>query len=92
MEIPILLGARPTTVKQVAWVPIRFDRWIVRVGGLIDSELILHSNGPVKNKVRIILPTMNGAIYKGPCQVRVEFKKRGTERAISIFAKEHHGD
>ena len=92
MEIPILLGSRPSTVKQVAWVPIRFDCWVVRVEGLKDSELILHSNGPFKNKVEITLPTMNGAVYMGPCQVRAEFVKRGTERAVSIFAGEHHAD
>ena len=88
MEIPILLGSRPSTVKQVAWIPIRFERWQVRVEGLKDSELVLHSNGPFKNKVEITLPTMNGATYNGPCQVRVEFKKRGTERNVSVFAKE----
>ena len=90
MEIPILLGSRPITVNQVTWIPIRFDRWSVRVVGLEDSKLVLYSNGPFKNKVRITLPTVNGAIYKGPCQVKVEFKKRGTEKCVSVFAKECH--
>jgi len=89
LEIPILLGSRPSIANPGIWVPIRFDRWFVRVEGLVDSKLTLHSNGPVKNKVKIILPTMNGAIYMGPCQVRVEFKERGTERNVSVFVVEH---
>ena len=92
MEIPILLGSRPSTVKQVAWIPIRFERWQVRVEGLKDSELVLHSNGPFKNKVEITLPTMNGAIYRGPCQTKVEFLFRGTEKSINIFVVEHDGE
>ena len=92
MEIPILLGARPISANPDVWIPIRFGRWFVRVEGLVDSEIALHSNGPFKNKVSITLPTMNGAVYMGPCQVRVEFVKRGTERAVSIFAEEHHAD
>ena len=92
MEIPILLGANPKIANPVEWIPIRFGRWLVRVEGLENSELVLHSNGPFKNKVRITLPTMNGAVYMGPCQVRAEFVKRGMERAVSIFAKEHHAD
>jgi len=90
LEIPILLGSRPSIANPGIWVPIRFDRWSVRVVGLENSKLVLYSNGPFKNKVKIILPTMNGATYNGPCQVRVEFKKRGTERNVSVFAKEHH--
>ena len=92
MEIPILLGSRPSIANPGIWVPIRFDRWSVRVVGLEDSKLVLYSNGPFKNKVGITLPTMNGAIYMGPCQVRVEFKKRGTEKSITIFAVEHDGE
>ncbi|KKL17614.1 hypothetical protein LCGC14_2483790 [marine sediment metagenome] len=88
MEIPILLGSRPSIANPGIWVPIRFDRWSVRVVGLENSKLVLYSNGPVKNKVKIILPTMNGAIYKGPCQVRVEFMERGTEKSITVFAEE----
>ncbi|KKM92514.1 hypothetical protein LCGC14_1217710 [marine sediment metagenome] len=92
MEIPILLGANPKIANPVEWIPIRFGRWFVRVEGLENSELALHSNGPFKNKVRITLPAMNGAVYMGPCQVRAEFVKRGTERAVSIFAEEHHAN
>ncbi|KKL27583.1 hypothetical protein LCGC14_2383710 [marine sediment metagenome] len=89
MEIPILLGSRPSIANPGIWVPIRFDRWFVRVEGLVDSKLTLHSNGPVKNKVKIILPTMNGATYNGPCQVRVEFVERGSEKNVSVFVVEH---
>ncbi|KKL49341.1 hypothetical protein LCGC14_2316470 [marine sediment metagenome] len=89
MEIPILLGSRPSIANPGIWVPIRFDRWVVRVVGLEDSKLVLYSNGPVKNKVKIILPTLNGATYNGPCQVRVEFKERGTEKSITVFVVEH---
>ncbi|KKM71905.1 hypothetical protein LCGC14_1425920 [marine sediment metagenome] len=92
MEVPILLGANPKTSNPSMWIPIRFGRWFVRVEGLIDSELSLYSNGPFKNRVKITLPAMNGAVYMGPCQVRAEFVKRGTERAVSIFAEEHHAD
>ncbi|KKN23043.1 hypothetical protein LCGC14_0908860 [marine sediment metagenome] len=87
MEIPILLGASPKTANPVEWIPIRFDRWQVRVEGLIDSKLTLHSNKPTVEEVT--LSSINGAIYQGPCRVRVEFNERGTEKAISVFAKEH---
>ena len=89
MEVPILLGANPKTSNPSMWIPIRFGRWQIRMEGLINSEITLHCNGPFKNKVSTTLPKMNGAVYMGPCQVRAEFVKRGTERAVSIFAEEH---
>ena len=89
MEIPILLGANPKIADPSVWIPIRFDCWTVRVEGLVDSEITLHANGPFKNSVKIMSFTTNGAIYRGPCQVRVEFRERGTEKAITIFAVEH---
>ena len=89
MEIPILLGARPTTANPVEWIPIRFDRWVARAENLVDSEVLLFSNEP--GKVNVILTTsLNGQVFYGPCQVRAEFVKRGTERAVSIFAEECH--
>ena len=88
MEIPILLGANPKIADPSVWIPIRFDCWTVRVEGLVDSEITLYANGPFKNSVEITLPTINGAIYKGPCQVKVGFMERGTEKTISVFAVE----
>lgn len=85
MEIPILLGACPKTANPVAWIPIRFDRWSVRVEGLVDSEIALHSNEPDFTSIRIL----NGQVFDGPIRVRVEFEKRGTESFISVFAVEH---
>ncbi len=86
METPILLGSRPITASQEkVWVPIRFNRWKVRTENLVDSELVLCSMLPVPFKEEIL----NGRVY-GPCQVRIEFKKRGTERAVSVFAEEYH--
>ena len=86
MEIPILLGASPKTANQEeVWVPVRLHCWKVRTENLVDSELILCSNLPVPFREEIL----NGRVY-GPCQVRIEFKKRGTERAVSVFAKEYH--
>ena len=87
MEIPILLGANPQMSNPNTWIPVRFDKWTVRVEGLVDSRLILHSNDPAEKG--IILSSINGAIYMGPCQVRVEFMERGTEKAITIFAVEN---
>jgi hypothetical protein len=66
MEIPILLGANPKTANPVEWVPIRFDRWQVRVVGLEDSKLVLYSNLPTPFREDIL----NGRVY-GPCHVRV---------------------
>ena len=86
METPILLGANPETSNPVEWIPIRFDRWTVRVEGLVDSELTLHST--CIGKVNVILTaSLNGKVY-GPCLVRAEFVKRGTERTITVFAVE----
>ncbi len=84
MSVPILLGANPKTAKSSAWIPIRFNRWAVRVEGLVDSEITLHSNGSVPEKVE--LAKLNGQVFDGPKQVRVEFMRRGTERTISVFA------
>ena len=92
MEIPILLGANPKIANPVEWIPIRFDRWTVRVEGLVDSSLILHlyrqdtTNLPLSY---IDKSKLNGEIFNGPIQVRVEFKERGTEKSITIFAVEH---
>ncbi len=83
MEIPILLGANPKTANPVEWIPVRFDRWKVRTENLVDSELILCSNLPVPFREDIL----NGRVY-GPCQVRIEFKRRGMERVLSVFAVE----
>ncbi len=85
MEIPILLGASPKTANPVEWIPIRFDRWQVRVEGLVDSELILHSTLPSFTSISI----PNGQVFNKPCLVRVELAKRGTEKSISVFVKEH---
>ena len=86
MEIPILLGARPISANQEkVWVPVRFNCWKIRTENLVDSELILCSNFPTPFREEIL----NGRVY-GPCHVRIEFKKRGTERAVSVFAEEYH--
>ena len=90
MEVPILLGARPTTANPVEWIPVRFDRWITRIVDLKDSGLVLYSKDP-DTKVTLTL-SLNGQVFYGPCLVRAEFVKRGTERAVSIFAEEHHAD
>ena len=86
MEIPILLGAKPQTSNPSIWVPIRFDRWVARVVGLEDSGLVLYSKDP-DTKVTLTL-SLNGQVFYGPCQVRVEFVKKGTEKNVSVFAKE----
>ncbi len=90
MEIPILLGARPKTANPVEWIPIRFNEWVSRVEGLENSKLVLYSKDP-DTKVTLTL-SLNGQVFYGPCLVRAEFVKRGTERNISIFAEEHHAD
>ena len=87
MEIPILLGSRPITASQEkVWIPIRFSCWRVRTENLVDSELVLCSNLPTPFRENI----SNGRVY-GPCQVRIEFRRRGTEKMLSVFAKEYHG-
>ena len=85
MEIPILLGASPKIANPSVLVPIRFDRWRVRTENLVDSELVLCSDlqSPFREDI------LNGRIY-GPCQVRIEFKKRGMEKAVSVYAEECH--
>ena len=88
MEIPILLGSRPSIANPGIWVPIRFDRWVARVVGLEDSGLVLYSSDP-DTKVTLTL-SLNGQVFYGPCQVRAEFMERGTEKSITVFAKEHH--
>ncbi|KKL70719.1 hypothetical protein LCGC14_2102100 [marine sediment metagenome] len=88
MEIPILLGSRPSIANPGIWVPIRFDRWVVVVYNVVDSELVLHFNNPAVNPLN--LSNLNGEVFDGPCQVRTEFVKRGTERAVSIFIKEYN--
>ena len=90
MEIPILLGANPKTANPVEWIPVRFDRWVARVEGLKDSGIVLYSSDP--DAETILTLSLNGQVFYGPCLVRAEFVKRGTEKNISIFAKEHHGD
>ena len=82
METPILLGANPETSRPDIWIPIRFNRWAVKVEGLVDSEITLCSNS--SGFIDISVP--NGQVFNGPCQVRVEFMKRGTEKAISVLA------
>ncbi len=85
MEIPIMLAASPITVHfPGTWIPIRFDRWSVRVEGLVDSHLTLCFNG---SGIGVSIP--NGQVFNRPNQVRVEFFKRGTEKAITVFAVEH---
>ena len=86
MEIPILLGASPKTANPVEWIPIRFDRWTIVVVGIMDSKLILHFNSPTISPFD--LSNLNGEIFDGPTQVRVEFKERGMERNVSVFIKE----
>ena len=88
MEIPILLGANPQMSNPNTWIPIRFDDWLVKVEGLIDSKLSLHFNQPFAEIID--LSKLNGEVFNGPCQVRVEFKERGNEKAITVFAVEHH--
>ncbi len=91
MEIPILLGANPKTANPVEWIPVRFNSWIPRVEGLIDSEVSLRSSEPGKVDV-VLTANSDGKVIYGPCLVRAGFTKRGTERAVSIFAEEHHGN
>jgi hypothetical protein len=91
MEIPILLGANPKTANPVEWIPVRFNAWVPRVEKLVDSEILLFSNEPGKVNV-VLTASLNGKVIYGPCLVRAEFVKRGTEKNISIFAKEHHVD
>ena len=90
MEIPILLGASPKTANPSTWIPVRFERWFARVAGLEDSKLVLYSSNP-DTKITLTL-SLNGQVFYGPCLVRAEFVRRGTERAVSIFAEEHHAD
>ena len=89
MEIPILLGANPKIANPVEWIPVRFDKWTVRVEGLVDSRLILHSSWPGNGETLREDPVSELALWQGPCQVRVEFKERGNEKAITVFAVEH---
>ena len=90
MEIPILLGANPKTADPNISIPVRFSRWHIRLEGLVDSELILRSDFEgFEDHIIKTNSKMNGAIYPGPCQVRMQFDYRGTERAISVFAVEH---
>ena len=90
MDIPILLGADPKTANPSAWIPIRFKSWEVRVEGLVDSEITLHSNLFTEDFVDyVILSDLNKAVFFGPCQVRTKIKKKGTENSISVFVKEY---
>ncbi len=88
MEIPILLGANPRTANSSAWVPVRFDKWAIVMCDVVDSEFILHSDSSSIFPFNLL--SLNGKVFDGPCQVRVEFVRRGTEKAISVFVKEHH--
>lgn len=93
METPILLGANPKIANPIEWIPIRFDRWTVRVEGLVDSKLILRSNFPTDagafmDNSLILSLSLNGEVFYGPCRVKVEFMRRGTERTITVFAVE----
>lgn len=88
MEIPILLGANPKIADPSTWIPVRFDKWTVRVEGLVNSRLILHSNKPGFTDITV-WTSLNGRVFNGPCEVRAEFVERGTEKAITIFAVEH---
>ena len=90
MRIPILLGANPRIADPSVWVPIRFDSWLVKVEGLIDSKLTLHFNQPFAEIID--LSKMNGEAFHGPCQVRIQFDERGTEKAITVFAVRHDGN
>ncbi len=90
MEIPILLGANPKTANPVEWIPVRFDSWVARVEGLKDSGIVLYSSDP--DAETILTLSLNGEVIYGPCLVRAGFTKRGTERAVSIFAEEHYHD
>ena len=87
MEIPILLGANPKTANPVEWIPIRFDRWAIVMYDVVDSECILHFDSPSIFPFNLL--SLNGKVFDGPCQVRVEFVRRGTEKSISVFVKEH---
>lgn len=87
METPILLGANPKTANP-SWIPIRFDRWFVRAEGLVDSLLILRSN---KMEDFPLTFTFNGTTFNGPCQVKIEFSRRGAEKAVSVFVVERNG-
>ena len=82
MEIPLLLAVNPRVANPSVWVPVGFDHWQVRVEGLDDSELILHSNESSFTDISI----SNGQVFDGPIQVKVKIEKRGTEKTISVFA------
>ena len=85
MRIPLLLAVSPRVANPGVWVPIEFDEWQVRVEGLVDSELTLHSSWPDNGEVRED-PVSERALWQGPCKVKIEIKKRGTEKSISVFA------
>ena len=86
LRIPLLLGANPRVANPGVWIPIEFDRWQVRVEGLDDSELTFCSSWSGNRKFPFNEATFNGAIFNGPCKVKIEIKKRGTEKSISVFA------
>ncbi len=85
METPILLGANPKIANPSTWIPVRFNRWTVRVEGLVDSHLTLCFNTPGFTDIS----APNGQVFNGPCLVRMEFDKRGTEKMITVFAMEN---
>ncbi len=86
MSVPILLGANPKTANPSAWIPIRFDRWAIVINSIVDSKLMLHFNSPTISPFD--LSNLNGKVFDGPTQVRIEFLERGSEKNISIFATE----
>ncbi len=90
MRIPILLGANPKTANPSAWIPVRFDSWLVKVEGLVDSRLVLHFNQPFAKIID--LTKMNREAFHGPCQVKVEFIERGIEKSITVFAVEEKNE
>ena len=46
----------------------------------------------LRQRIQLVDELSELALWQGPCQVRVEFKERGMEKNISVFAKEYHGD
>ncbi len=82
MEIPLLLAVNPRVANPSVWIPIEFDRWQVRVEGLVDSRLILCPDELSFTDISV----PDGQVFNGPCKVKIEIKKRGTEKSISVFA------
>jgi hypothetical protein len=96
MQLAILVGANPRAANSSARIRLRKGSWSLRFEGLLDSILIIHTLTPraapygdqhIQYEVAGCAKVDDLDLeIEHPTMVFLEWKYRGTEKAISINA------